>query len=285
MATMKKMVAKKATKKYNNGGEVTMKDKTNTVVRDKDNSDFLNREKDKSDNSSKSYNSEVNKTKTDNSVVNSDRSNVKYKIAKGATVSFTAKSGRTIKKAQVGMPVPPKTTAKTPATTTPATTTNPRKGLTSNTQPVNAAGEVTTGMANPYKSKNGGRVMKKAQSGASLKDIPAGNKGLPNLPKPVRNKMGFKKNGGMTKPMMKMGGTVKKAMSGYGGKAASMVPMKKGGVVKKAGMHKMPNGKMMKNSAMKSSGKMKKAMMGSTMMAKPMMKAGGKMTKCKYGCN
>ena len=30
-----------------------------------------------------------------------------------------------------------------------------------------------------------------------LKPIPAGNKGLPNLPKPVRNKMGFLKEGGM----------------------------------------------------------------------------------------
>ena len=29
-----------------------------------------------------------------------------------------------------------------------------------------------------------------------LKPIPAGNKGLPNLPKPVRNKMGYAKKGG-----------------------------------------------------------------------------------------
>jgi hypothetical protein len=60
----------------------------------------------------------------------------------------------------------------------------------------------------------------------------------------------------------KKGASVKKMQ--YGGADASMVPMKKGGVVKKAGMHKMPNGSMMKNSAMKS---------------------GGKMAKCKYGCN
>jgi hypothetical protein len=33
----------------------------------------------------------------------------------------------------------------------------------------------------------------------ALKDIPPGNKGLPNLPTPVRNKMGFKKNGGTVK--------------------------------------------------------------------------------------
>jgi len=33
----------------------------------------------------------------------------------------------------------------------------------------------------------------------ALKDIPPGNKGLPNLPTPVRNKMGFKKKGGTVK--------------------------------------------------------------------------------------
>lgn len=35
--------------------------------------------------------------------------------------------------------------------------------------------------------------------GGSLKDIPAGNKGLPNLPMPVRNNMGYKKKGGSVK--------------------------------------------------------------------------------------
>ena len=180
---MKKMVAKKATKKYNNGGDVTMKDKTNTVVRDKDNSDVLMRDKNKSNNSVKTYSSEVNRNKdnsrmkstTDNSVANIDKGKVKYKIAKGATVNFTAKSGRTIKKAQGGMPVPSKDTI---------TTTNPRKGFTSNTQPVNSAGEVTTGMDNPYKPKttttpkprlstgfkNGGK-MKKAKNGAKFPDL------------------------------------------------------------------------------------------------------------------
>lgn len=34
----------------------------------------------------------------------------------------------------------------------------------------------------------------------------------------------------------------------------------------------------------KSGAKMKKAMMGNTMTAKPMMKSGGKIEKCKYGC-
>ena len=44
------------------------------------------------------------------------------------------------------------------------------------------------------------------------------------------------------------------------GKSASksIGTMKKGGVVKKSATHKMPNGSMMKNSAMKTGGKMKK---------------------------
>ena len=42
--------------------------------------------------------------------------------------------------------------------------------------------------------RNMGFQIKKA--GGALKDIPAGNKGLPNLPTAVRNKMGFKKMGG-----------------------------------------------------------------------------------------
>jgi hypothetical protein len=50
--------------------------------------------------------------------------------------------------------------------------------------------------------KVGGKVIKK-MGGGSLKDIPAGNKGLPNLPTATRNKMGYKKAGGMVK---KMGG-------------------------------------------------------------------------------
>ena len=38
----------------------------------------------------------------------------------------------------------------------------------------------------------------------NLKPVPAGNKGLKKLPKPVRNKMGFMKKGGkVTKSKMK----------------------------------------------------------------------------------
>ena len=210
MATMKKMVAKKATKKYNNGGDVTTKDKS--VVRNKDNSDFLNREKDKSDNSSKSYNSEVTKSKdnsrmkstTDNSVTNVDRGKVKYKIAKGATVSF-AKSGKTIKKAQNGVAA------------------NPRKGLTDKTQPVNSAGEVTTGMANPYNTtpkptskpklstgfKNGGR-MKKAKNGAKF-DL---NKDGKTTFKDVLIGRGVLSKTAKSGAKMKSGGSMKKCRYG-----------------------------------------------------------------------
>jgi len=45
-------------------------------------------------------------------------------------------------------------------------------------------------MGGTYKA-NGGEV-----NGKNLKPIPAQNKGLPKLPKKVRNKMGFMRNGG-----------------------------------------------------------------------------------------
>ena len=45
-----------------------------------------------------------------------------------------------------------------------------------------------------------GMGLKMANGGmANLKPIPEGNKGLPNLPQPVRNKMGFMKDGGVVK--------------------------------------------------------------------------------------
>lgn len=96
---------KKPAKKYADGGDITMKDKS--VVRTKDNTDILNRTKDNSNNSVNTRikdNSRV-KTKMDNSVSNVDKGKVKLKIAKGATVNFPsamAKSGKTIKKAKAG---------------------------------------------------------------------------------------------------------------------------------------------------------------------------------------
>ena len=62
-------------------------------------------------------------------------------------------------------------------------------------------------------------VISKAMGGlnSGLKDIPPENKGLPKLPKEVRNKMGFKKKGGAMK--MKLGGVARgggAAISGTG---------------------------------------------------------------------
>ena len=45
---------------------------------------------------------------------------------------------------------------------------------------------------------------KKMKDGGGLREIPEGNKGLPKLPKEVRNKMGFMKDGGAPKPGSKV---------------------------------------------------------------------------------
>ena len=62
----------------------------------------------------------------------------------------------------------------------------------------------------------------------NLKPIPAGNKGLPKLPKEVRNNMGFLKGGGMVKDKRSsfMGGGI--AYAG-GGKAMPRVKRAGGG--------------------------------------------------------
>ena len=88
-------------------------------------------------------------------------------------------------------------------------------------------------------SKSIGEEFMKSDKGrkfkeGGLKETDAkSNPGLAKLPTEVRNKMGYMKKGGMAEKEM---------------------PMKKGGKVKKmmsGGMHKMPDGKMMKDSAMK----------------------------------
>ena len=56
------------------------------------------------------------------------------------------------------------------------------------------------------------KITMKKKIGGPLKPIPAGNKGLPKLPKPVRNKMGFMKRGG--KIQKRAGGGV--ALRGFG---------------------------------------------------------------------
>ena len=64
----------------------------------------------------------------------------------------------------------------------------------------------------------------------ALKPIPKGNKGLPKLPKKVRNKMGFMKDGGLAEATAKLkaqglkdGGPVKGIVRGKarGGEAAT----------------------------------------------------------------
>tara|TARA_R110000868_G_scaffold407311_1_gene688635 strand:- start:31 stop:462 length:432 start_codon:yes stop_codon:yes gene_type:complete len=95
-------------------------------------------------------------------------------------------------------------------------------------------------------SAKSGKSMKKAQGGTKfgMLSVKAGVDDNPN-PTAADRIAGAKKNAGKAKS----GTKIKKAMSGYGGKAASMVPPKK------------------------------KAMMGNTM-----MKSGGKMKTCKGGC-
>ena len=56
------------------------------------------------------------------------------------------------------------------------------------------------------------RKISRKKTGGPLRPIPAGNKGLPKLPKPVRNKMGFMKKGG--KIQKRAGGGV--ALRGFG---------------------------------------------------------------------
>ena len=72
-------------------------------------------------------------------------------------------------------------------------------------------------------------ILKKMNKGGALKDIPEGNKGLPKLPTEVRNKMGFKKDGGLVSATKKLkaqglthGGPVR-------GKARGMGAATKGG--------------------------------------------------------
>jgi hypothetical protein len=60
--------------------------------------------------------------------------------------------------------------------------------------------------------KNGGAMKKKMAMGGSLKKPSDDQKGLKKLPTPVRNKMGYQKNGGATK-MMKAGGKMTKGKS------------------------------------------------------------------------
>ena len=63
-----------------------------------------------------------------------------------------------------------------------------------------------------YQDVDMSKITMKKKVGGPLRPIPAGNKGLPKLPKPVRNKMGFMKKGG--KIQKRAGGGV--ALRGFG---------------------------------------------------------------------
>lgn len=72
---------------------------------------------------------------------------------------------------------------------------------------------------NSYSNTRANKVVgKKMKTGGSLKPVAANQKGLAKLPKPVRNKMGYAKNGAATK--MKSGGM-------YGMKAGGKIKAKK----------------------------------------------------------
>jgi hypothetical protein len=104
----------------------------------------------------------------------------------------------------------------------------------------------------------------------------------------AKMKMGGKmaKQAAVAIAMKKAGKTPKKMQ--YGGKAASMAPMKKGGTIKKAFL-----GKMLGGAGKSMLGGMGKQMLGGLALGGLMgkngknvnkAKSGGSMKKCKYGC-
>lgn len=105
---------------------------------------------------------------------------------------------------------------------------------------------------------------KKTQMGGSTESTPMMKMGGSMKAKNGKKFPDLNKDGKITKAdilkgrgvIAKKGASIKKKMQ-YGGKAASMVPKAKNG------MHKMPDGSMMKNSK---------------------MQTGGKVGKCKNGC-
>ena len=82
---------------------------------------------------------------------------------------------------------------------------------------------------NEAKAIGRGFVRKKMKDGGGLKDIPEGNKGLPKLPTEVRNKMGFKKDGGLVSATAKLKAQGLKDGGPVRGKARGMGAATKGG--------------------------------------------------------
>ena len=73
-----------------------------------------------------------------------------------------------------------------------------------------------------------GRKRKKMKDGGGLKEIPEDNKGLPKLPTEVRNKMGFKKDGGLVSATAKLKAQGLKNGGAVRGKARGMGAATKG---------------------------------------------------------
>ena len=73
------------------------------------------------------------------------------------------------------------------------------------------------------KPKGADQLLVKKKDGGNLKDIPSGNVGLSKLPTEVRNKMGFKANGGKVTKM------------GMGGKCRGMGAASRGGTFTRNG--------------------------------------------------
>ena len=81
-------------------------------------------------------------------------------------------------------------------------------------QKINMPGEedLSPDRKSVYEDIDISKIAMKKKVGGPLRPIPAGNKGLPKLPKPVRNRMGFMKKGG--KIQKRAGGGV--ALRGFG---------------------------------------------------------------------
>ena len=124
---------------------------------------------------------DTNKKETKNKEVESPKLSNTITIKKGDTLSEIAK--------------------KTPGVTLGAIKkANPNLNLNkiSIGQKINMPGEedLSPDRKSVYEDIDISKITMKKQAGGPLRPIPAGNKGLPRLPKPVRNKMGFMKRGG-----------------------------------------------------------------------------------------
>jgi len=100
---------------------------------------------------------------------------------------------------------------------------------TERTKAINEAFAKAINEKDAMKAKKMLEDIKKMNKGGALKDIPEGNKGLPKLPREVRNKMGFKKDGGLVSATAKLKAQGLKHGGPVRGKARGMGAATKGG--------------------------------------------------------